>query len=507
MSPANLPDIIPGLSMIGYGYDVFASPYCLASERKGRGGKPLLDGLSLSAKDPYEEVVALQRPFRYPKILQVSNEQPTDDDYTIFGRTVEEYNKELTVTAKVGVEVGAFSGNVQTSYSQSTKTYLENVYGEHGHIYSGIDVRLGALDSASALRSLLNPQVNIDLQKRTPKDVIARFGTHLVTGVMIGGKALLRQVSSRSDVKDETEFQLAVQAKYGAVTAEATVDQKYSAQISKFKMSNTVHTLGGKAQVIESSKQFNAWLQSLNRNPAIIEMTSVVPLWQLLDPGKARDALKDGILSYARRYQAGALYGSLQRLNNNSSSEPWKNGPTTGHQIGRYYPIAQASSWSEEWSQGNSELSLYLSTGMEKTKLPALAVYGGRQMHSSYDSSAARKEIHSWGSRTTGTGSQLQELTLFSVYTNSQFYKNGMSFVSLFVGPVEEARDNSWIVVGGHEIYSKNRRGFDWGQSNAGNLLEQKIASARMYKDDGWDIGDIILHLQEATPALSEIPE
>lgn len=191
------PARIPGRDMLGFGYDVFASEYCVASRRRGQNGQPLLNGLDLSPDVPYDEVECLDRTFRYPKqTIDVITEQPRQHDYTIYARSVEEYISQLTLKANMSGEVGAFSASVKTSYSQSRKTYLENVYAEYGRNFSAIGVRL-APSSAKGLRALLKHEVKEILEKSTPADIIARFGTHLVTGVMIGGKARLRQFNSR----------------------------------------------------------------------------------------------------------------------------------------------------------------------------------------------------------------------------------------------------------------------------------------------------------------------
>ena len=56
-------------------------------------------------------------------------------------------------------------------------------------------------------------------------------------------------------------------------------------------------------------------------------------------------ALKEAILSYARRFQAGALFGSLEQHNNNSSSDTWVEGTARGKEIGRRVSVGYAESY------------------------------------------------------------------------------------------------------------------------------------------------------------------
>ena len=374
MPTTGLPATIPGTSMLGYGYDVFADPYCSAGASKGHGGRPLLNNLDASTDDA-REVEVLGRTFRCPSMIRLLTEQTRSGGYTIFGKTVEEYNNQLTVNAKVGAEFGAFSGSIETSHSQSTSTYLENIYGEHGYVYNGIELQLPL--TASELRSHLKPQVKAileDGQAHPAKDIITRFGTHLVAGVMIGGKASLRQYSSRSDVTNTSEWQVAVQVKYDELTASASVDEKSRSHFSKFRMSNTVQTLGGSIALVATPVQFDAWRQSLDGHPAIIETTTFVPLWQLLEPGARRDALKEAILSYARRFQAGALYGSREQHNSSwiLESAPdapdafaWVDGTTRGKAIGRRFKVTgSAESWMRNLHARYRPAVVWLSTGM-----------------------------------------------------------------------------------------------------------------------------------------------
>jgi len=144
---------IPGLNLIGYGYDAFTSPYCDEDKRKGdKNGDPLLSGLDCGAGNNYT-VSVLEGTFLCPNAIRVLGEQPKDDDYTIFADTVEQFTNQLTVKAGVSADICGFSGSVDSSYQSSTESYQEDVYAEHGHVYSGVTVQLPL--SADELRSRL----------------------------------------------------------------------------------------------------------------------------------------------------------------------------------------------------------------------------------------------------------------------------------------------------------------------------------------------------------------
>lgn len=486
--PASDADNIPGLTMLGYGYDVFAAPYCDADHCNGEGSEPLLDlGAETST-----EITAFGRKFRHPNRVQVLNEQPKSEDYTIFGRTAEEYNSQLNVKASLGGSYGAFSGSIEASYSGSSTSRFENVYAEHGHVYSGITVRVPH-NSASTLRSYLKPAVKKRLEELEPDEVIRQYGTHLVAAVVIGGKAFLHQYSSRSDVSDSSEWKVAVQAKYMQVTASGSVDSKYDSHISKFQMSNTVKTTGGSNALVQTSADMQAWLNTIDQTPAVIDMTVLVPLWQLLEPGAKRDGVKAAVLRRAKRFQAGALCGSVQAFNNDRTSADWTEGTLWGSKTGRNFWIAQAQSYSD-YGIGQSALQLFLSTGMEARNPGGYAIYGGRQQQSDDRSLAPWKEISKWGVDKGGKGN-VQEVTLFSVYTDadaSKGYSNGMSKISLYVGPIDEVQENdrAWVVLADDVDQQK-----------------QEIATGKMWTGGGWNPRSIYLNLQQPQFDLNEIAE
>jgi hypothetical protein len=518
-----MPDIsaIPGITMLGYGYDVFASAYCDEDVRKGDdNGDSLLSGLDLAGGSS-SIVTVLQHEYRCPNLFKVLSEQPKNDDYTIFATTVEEYTSQLTVKAQVGADIGGFSGSVSSSYTSSMSSYLKNTYGEHGHVYSGITVQLPL--SADQLRAHLKDHVKTDLETLSPAAVIRKYGTHLVSSVMIGGKALLRQYSSQSDVTNSTEWSVALKASYDNVTASSSVDETTTKTQQTFRMSMDVHTLGGTVNIVNSSNQFQAWLNSIDRQPAIIDMTGVVPLWQLLEPGSAaRKALQKVILQRARLYQPGGLFGTMDYSSSMDSREPLHpSGVSSGQpSIGRQVTAGWGMVWNaQDTHQGNGFLCLWLSTGQENTSEPRFAVYGGRQTASNGSSSAPFLEIYQWGKRQTPSGIALTEIVIFEAYTAEGPYAQGpaspdnqssYSKVSLFVGPMEDAEPGSSVIRGGHTLNAIGPGGSGWGlspQSNPEiNFTDQLIYRSIMWTGNGdWGMGSVYFYLEPVVTALAEV--
>jgi hypothetical protein len=501
---------IPSLTMLGYGYDLFKSPYCSDEACT----QLLLNGLDSDSPSHEIQLPNWHGSFQCPSIVRVLSEQVQNDNYSFFADTVEEYTSELSVKASVSGAYGAFSGSVESSYKGSTSSYLDNRYGEYGHIFSGI--KLALPHTAAQLRALLNPEVKQKLLSKDPQELIAMYGTHLVTGLVVGAKARLLQCASRSEVTSKEEFATAVKAQYASVTASVLVETKNSETIKKLQMASEVHTLGGGNVVICSPDDFKTWLKSVHDVPAIIDMTSFVPLYQLLDPvadRTAREALKNSILRYAKRFHPGALYGTSQQLNNYSSSGTWIDAGSNGNQLGRHNVVAGVLAWSNQYQQGNSLLGFWQATGAEaadSSEPPqGMAIYGGIQQQSSYDSSHPLKQMSSWGTNThPQTNAPLQEWPAFSGFANHPSYGDmGMSFVKLFVGPIEDAPHGGFIAVGGKTVWEDDTAPAHWGLQSTGLIKAQPIAKLKAWRSGGFADCTVYLHLSPVQQSIPEVPE
>jgi hypothetical protein len=496
---------IPGLTMLGYGYDVFQSPYCSDEACTER----LVNGLDSDSPSHEIQLPKWKGGFQCPSIVRVSFERAQNDDYSIFAETIEEYTSQLSVKASVSGAYGAFSGSVESSYSESTSSYQDNRYGEYGHIFSGVKIALPR--TAKALRNQLKPEVKHNLLSADPQALIAMYGTHLVTGLVIGAKARLFQFASRSEVTSKEEFATAVKAQYASVTASVKVETTHTETIKKFQMESQLHTLGGGNVMIRSPDDFKSWLDSVYDVPAIIDMSSVVPLFQLLDPvadRTAREALKNAILRYAKRFQIGTLYGTSQQLNKYDSSGTWIESGTYGDQLGRRNVVAGVLSWSEQYKQGNSLLNFWQATGQEARSPeppPGMAIYGGIQEQSSYDSSQPHKQMSRWGTNThPQTKLALEEWPAFCGFANGDM---GMSFVKVYVGPIEDALRGGFIAVGGKTVWNDDTKPVGWGLQSTGQIKAQPIAKLKAWRPGGFADCTVYLHLSPVQQKIAEAPE
>lgn len=273
-----------------------------------------------------------------------------------------------------------------------------------------------------------------------------------------------------------------------------------------------MQVIGGHPARITSKGDLDAWVRSIDDDPAIIEFThNLIPLWQLLDPSQEaaeRKALRTAILDYARLFQAGALLGGYQDFTSrNSTANRARNMRWGNIADGRDDQFATGEAWSKQYGWGYSYSHLATTTGAERNT--GYALFGAEQRSSSLDASAPVVVSHTWGAKVhpvTGEPLQDQEVLQGKGWTST--YGWGHSSAHLYVAPIAAQSGDGWVVVGGHQEANNDAssaawvESSSWGQPIGGGVFSQQIALVRMHsKQYGMGNSAIYLHLR---PVLSE---
>lgn len=489
---------IVGLELLGYGYNIFTSNFCDVTQAT----ELFFPSLKCNNSTPTQTLPEFTDLFQIPTIVRCLKDQSSGQDYTIWGETSEKFTSQLTVKAGCSGSYGAFSASIDTSFDKSSSSYVDSIYCEHGHVFAGFSLQLP--HSMSDLRKNLDSNIKKELLNQTPEYIIQNYGTHVITSVVIGSKCRMRQKSVRSEIKDATEWSEAVSAQYGSVSANENVLSKYTSDISKFLMETVIETLGGDNRRIANPDDYKQWQATAYTNPAIIDLTGTVPIWQLLDPNNAeelqkRKALKEAIQLYAMRFQIGVLYAITQQFNTMNSGLAWI---PQGGSYGRDNVWIDGVSYSQEYAKGYSRSILWQSTGMEGLMqgVPdGLVVYGGRQLQSNDTSTAPFVEISSWGVRKhPATGQDLEE-------TTPAYFFNGddMSRITFFVGPLTEAVKGAFVIAGGSTIC--NGQETTWGAEAKDGRQSVLAGDAISYRGD-FGPSQIYLVVEDACQSLPEAP-
>jgi hypothetical protein len=106
------------------------------------------------------------------------------------------------------------------------------------------------------------------------------------------------------------------------------------------------------------------------------------------------------------------------------------------------------------------------------------------------------------------TNAPLQEWPAFSGFANHPSYGDmGMSFVKLFVGPIEDAPHGGFIVVGGKTVWEDDTAPTHWGLQSTGLIKAQPIAKLKAWRPGGFADCKVYLHLSPVHQSIPEVPE
>ena len=244
--------------------------------------------------------------------------QETGDFVTVSGSTINEYTQDnstkVNVTASGGVPlVGSFSASVTTSFS-SSRTERND--------YSFATSRSSIVKDAWFIardtnwKNYLDPTFAADVNgSMTPAHLIAKYGTHVMTGVILGARLdynmsaqkKLLTTSEHFGIYVETRAKANISGFTGGLDTSTEVDKSKSSYYNTESVETRVYARGGDAgqgQLVATKGEYTTWINSI-KNTNIIWVDyyrdTLVPIWQLADDHHGRGF---DIAQYYREYSA-----------------------------------------------------------------------------------------------------------------------------------------------------------------------------------------------------------
>lgn len=248
-----MPTVVKGMkdySYLGLGYDA-AGQYAHSSETKAT----ILDWNKLADKNYINPVL-------------------TDSELkgrSIYGKTIQEYQKKLGTAAGVGANYKGFSASINMSFNKENISAEENEFITiYQHSPQAI-IKLSDNIQIKDLRLCLTNEATEDINGTMAAiDVIKKYGTHVVTGFILGGTMNYSLTADMSFSSGNTDWEAAAKAGYksmgggGDVSGSVTEYQKVTTQGVNVK--ETIDARGGDAQLASIKGNYSKWLESLN-NP------------------------------------------------------------------------------------------------------------------------------------------------------------------------------------------------------------------------------------------------
>jgi len=226
-----------------------------------------------------------------------SSNMAISESHIVIKEDLSEVYCSTSFAAKVGTGKGVpwFSGSVESQYGSSKTVKSESKY--YQYVLSRVKSKQGLIGSAAFdFKSLLAPGV-LDVINGTaaPEAVFNKWGTHVMTGISIGGEASITALYNSSSSATETDMKVALEFKStyveGSGSTSKTEKQKQIAnETSILVKSNGGDALLTGATLADLGERVDKWVPTIEKNPTIANIYDLTPIWELADdPARAKE--------------------------------------------------------------------------------------------------------------------------------------------------------------------------------------------------------------------------
>ena len=225
--------LLPGIEMLGAGYDIYGD---YASGRSVK--RMIIDWNRLASEQP---LIKMSRDaWVYPQNVVVAPDYATRVDCEA-GADVQELQHKLGVSAGISGGIGAFSGSISSNFSSSQTTSSSYMF---SRVQQSVSLwTLSFTPDPEVLAAYIDPALKTALASANSDDdykaLFDTWGSHILTGISIGGRAVYTSATDSSAFASTEELQVAASASYGAVTGQTSVSNT-NAQ-SSFNSHSTSH--------------------------------------------------------------------------------------------------------------------------------------------------------------------------------------------------------------------------------------------------------------------------
>ena len=296
---------IPGLSVLGCGYDVFgiyASPESATY--------PLFDLGNMTKIRPGKEEYTYQIPelVKYKSFIDTVYEMHT-------GKSVESFRTSLTNKTRLAGSYGFFSGSLEVGFNSTSFRVTTMAFTKIMQLITRWILKLPAPDD---LERFLLRDVKKDIDRDLePVALFRKYGTHYLSSLIVGGR--IKYTSStdteRFGKKEGLDVTAKMSLEFAAGNISASNQTKYKKDIERFRESSQIkiRARGGSPEyiaVIDSGitqDNWQAWAASVDENLEFVGFVdsetnpSLRPIWELCSDADRMKSLKVAYHEYAEK--------------------------------------------------------------------------------------------------------------------------------------------------------------------------------------------------------------
>ena len=291
--------LIPGVNSLGWGYRVLSAKY---ADSEG-----LTQSLFNLGKMEKENVFG--KIYNRPKHVSYLEIEKYEFK-TIAGKSIEEYETSLAVSAEIKGKYGAFKGSVKSNFNTNEISISESSFVTVYGLIQKWRLQI-PYSRISDLSSKLLDKVRKDLNDNAfeAKDLFNAYGTHFLTGIIVGAR--VNYSNSVAKITKENEYNLseAASLSYNEVI-EGKGNVVWNEKNKKFKETNVEITkaIGGNsilAHKIKKEGGFDEWAKSVETNPVFIDFArkSILPIWELCESPDRQKYLQEAFEKLVEKYK------------------------------------------------------------------------------------------------------------------------------------------------------------------------------------------------------------
>ncbi len=286
--PIDDPEQVNGLDNLGSGYDVFEN-FADASKVKSA----ILDYRKLNREG----------------LVEMKNLEHSTF-HTTSGKTVTEYAQSLSASVGVSGSYMFFSGSVKTNFSESRYCYDSYSFATYHSLIQKYQLRIPTDWSAEDLKPYLTDMAREKINDPSipPTQIFQIYGTHCMTGLVVGGR-LDYSVSARTrDLKENVSIGVYAEASFseglgsGSINTSVITESEYNQFTSS--MEKHLEVYGGSSELgqhIINKDDYDAWINSVENNLVFCNFTQngLIPVWEFCDDPARKAGLQDAYASWA----------------------------------------------------------------------------------------------------------------------------------------------------------------------------------------------------------------
>lgn len=316
---------VAGMEVLGSGYD--------------------LTGNYADVRDIKAAVLDLERLAANGNLRQVRVERATYR--VVSGRDSHEYQRSLAIEANVEGEYksktrGTFSGSLKGSFDKKRYTSRDYSFATVQSLIRKRGLRVAREVAPERLSDYLTPAAKKALRRSAPEDLIDTFGTHVLIGVIVGGRLDFKTSANMSFEKQDRTIDVYARASFKNVFASASIEARTTDEVSWNDYSASeqkdLEVFGGRSeygQHIVNDQDYKKWIDSVDENAVFVDFArdGLLGIWELIDDEERRTEVKAAWNAYAAAHGITLAAAGIVRSSFEGDHEGWEvlDGETLTH--------------------------------------------------------------------------------------------------------------------------------------------------------------------------------